>query len=172
VVKGMVVKEKIKSALILFIVFVCIGCQGKIGVNQDGADLMRFSSLPIINDYLSQKVADKGFGGKAYCVYEVLDVEKSGIGESLYLWAVCQEYDRKGQKLEEGTGGSFPVALKIRQADDKVEVLSHQKPRDASYYGSDLKAMFSQKAFASANSMNSDRVSKLQNAVKQEAKIP
>jgi hypothetical protein len=168
----MLVKEKNKPTLIFLAVFACVGCQGKIGINQDGSDLGRFSSLPIIKDYLNQKVADRGFGGKAYCAYEVLDAEKSGIDGNLYLWAVCQEYHRKGQKLEEGTGGSFPVALKIRQENEKIKILSHQKPRDASYYSPDLKAMFSKKAFESANSVNSERVSKLQNAVKQEAGVP
>ncbi len=141
-------------------------------MNQDRAELGRFSSLPIIKDYLNQKVASKGFGGKAYCAYEVLDTEKSGLDESLYLWVVCQEYHRQGQKLEEGTGGSFPVALKIRQENEKVEVLSHQTPRDGSYYVPDLKAMFSKKAFASANSVNSERVAKLQNVIKQAAGVP
>lgn len=165
-------KEKLKSALILIPVFVCIGCQGEIRMNQDGADLRRFSSLPIIKDYLNQKVASKGSGGKAYCAYEVLDAEKSGASERLYLWAVCQEYYRKNQKLEAGTGSSSPVALTIRQENEKVEVLSHQKPRDGSYYSPDLEAMFSKKALRSAESMNNERVNKLQKAVRQEAGVP
>jgi hypothetical protein len=168
----MMIKEKLKSALRLLSVFVCIGCQGKIGMNQDGADLGRFTSLPTIEDYLNQKVASKGFGGKAYCAYEVLDAEKSGTSERLYLWIVCQEYHRTNQKLEQGTGGSFPVALTIRTENEKVEVLSHQIPRDGSYYAPDLEAIFSKKALASANSVKNDRVAKLQNAIRQQAGVP
>ena len=165
-------KEKLKSILILLPAFICIGCQGEMGMNQNGADLKRFSSLPIIKDYLDRKVADRGFGGKAYCAYEVLDTEKSGTSERLYLWAVCQEYRRKNQKLEAGTGGSFPVALTIRRENEKIEVLSHQIPRDGSDYGSDPKVIFSKKALVSADSMKNERIVKLQNIVRQEAGVP
>jgi hypothetical protein len=165
-------KNQIKSALILLPIFVCIGCQRERGINQDGADLGRFASLPIIKDYLNQKVADKGFGGKAYCAYEVLDAEKSGTNEKLYLWAVCQEYYRKNQQLETGTGGSFPVALTIWTENEKVKILSHQKPRDGSYYTPDLATMFSKKALVAAKSVKNEQVAKLQNAVKQEAGVP
>ena len=165
-------KEKLKSVLILIPVFICIGCQGEIGMNQDGTYLGRFSSLPIIKDYLNQKVADKGFGGKAYCAYEVLDAEKSGTSERLYLWAVCQEYHRKNQKLEAGTGSSSPVALTIRKENEKVEVLGHKKPGIGSQYRPSLEAMFSKKALVSANSMKNERIVKLQNAVRQEAGVP
>ncbi len=164
-------KEKLKSALILLPVFVCIGCQGEIGMNQDKADLGRFASLPVIKDYLERKVAGKGFGGKAYCAYEVLDAE-NGASERLYLWAFCQEYYRKNQKLEAGTGSSSPVALIIRKKHEKVDVLSHQRPGDGSQYGPSLKAMFSKKALRSADSMNNERVNKLQKAVRQEAGVP
>ena len=152
--------------------FLCIGCQSEIGMNQDGNNSGRFSSLPIIKDYLNRKVADRGFDGSAYCAYQVLDAEKSGTSEKLYLWVVCQEYHRKNQKLEAGTGGSFPVALIIRKENEKVEVLSHQKPRNGSYYRPDLEAMFSKKALASASLVNNGRVAKLIKAVEQEAGVP
>ena len=92
-------KDKIKSVLMLLPAFLCIGCQSEIEMNPDGSNSGRFSSLPIIKDYLSRKVADIGFDGSAYCAYEVLDAEKSGTSEKLYLWVVCQEYYRKNQKL-------------------------------------------------------------------------
>ena len=165
-------KEKLKSVFILLPIFICIGCQSEIGTNQDRADLERFSSSPIIKDYLSQKVASESYGGKAYCAYEVLDAEKSGASERLYLWAVCQEYHRQNQKLEAGTGSSLPIALTIRKENEKVEFLSHQIPRDGSYYAPDLEAMFSKKALVLANPMKNERVAKLLNAVRQEAGVP
>ena len=141
-------------------------------MNPDGSDLGRFSSLPAIKDYLNQKVAGRGFGGRAYCAYEVLDAERSDASQKLYLWAVCQEYYRKDQKLEAGTGGSFPVALTIRKENEKAEVLSHQIPGNGSHYRPHLEAMFSKKALASASSVNNGRVAKLVKAVKQEAGVP
>jgi hypothetical protein len=166
-------KEKLKSVFILLPIFICIGCQSEIGIDRDRADLERFSSSPIIKDYLTQKVASESYGGKAYCAYEVLDAEKSGAsGERLYLWAVCQEYYRKNQKLEEGSGSSIPIALTIRTENEKIEVLSHQVPGNGSHYVRDLEAMFSKKALVLANSMQNERVAKLLNAVRQEAGVP
>jgi hypothetical protein len=60
-VQKMDLKKKIKSTFIFISVFLCISCQGKIKMNQGGADLGNFSSLPIIKNYLNQQVADKGF---------------------------------------------------------------------------------------------------------------
>jgi hypothetical protein len=54
-------KKKIKSTLIFLPVFLCISCQDKIGMNQGGANLGHFSSLPIIMDCLNQQVVDKRF---------------------------------------------------------------------------------------------------------------
>ncbi len=161
-----------KPALTLLLLFLCVGCQRKIGVNPDESNSGRVSSSPVIKDYLNRKVASKGFGGSAYCAYEILDAEKLGDSEKLYLWAVCQEYYRKGQKLEAGTGSSFPITLTIRKENDNAEVLSHQKPGDGSHYRPDLEAMFSKKALESASSVNNGPLAKLFKAVKQEAGVP
>jgi hypothetical protein len=146
----------------------CIGCQGEIGTDRTETTINPLYSSPAIENYLDRRVGSKGFGGTVYCAYDILDSE----GERFYLWTVCQEYYLKNGKLEAGTGGSFPVALTVRQDGDKIEVRGYQKPRDGSLYSADLKAIFSQKALAAANSISNDRIARLQNLVKQKARVP
>jgi hypothetical protein len=103
-----------------------------------------------------------------------LDAEIAGINGKLYLWALYQEYYRKGQRLEAGTGGSFPVVLKIRQENNQVEAIGHQKPRDGSLYATDMPVMFSKKALAiiaTDPKEQNKRVVKMQNQIKQSAGI-
>jgi hypothetical protein len=167
--------QQLKSKLVILLsAIVCISCQQEIGLNKTEVLIESFSALQSIKDYLQQKVASKGFNGKVYCEYDVLDAEIAGVNGKLYLWAFCQEYYRKDQKLEAGTGGSFPVALTIRQENSQVEVISHQKPRDGSLYAADMPVMFSKKALAiiSADPKEENkRVARMQNQIKQSVGI-
>jgi hypothetical protein len=168
--------QKLKSKLVILLsAIVCISCQQQeIGLNKTEVSLESFSALQSIKDYLHQKVASKGFNGKIYCEYDVLDAEIAGVNGKLYLWAFCQEYYHKDQKLEAGTGGSFPVVLTIRQENNQVEVISHQKPRDGSLYAIDMPVMFSKKALAIISvdpKEQNKRVVRMQNQIKQLAGI-
>jgi hypothetical protein len=168
--------QQLKAKIvILLLAIVCISCQQQeIGLNKIEVPIEKFSALQSIKDYLHQKVAIKGFDGKVYCEYDVLDAEIAGVNGKLYLWAFCQEYYREGQKLEAGTGGSFPVVLKIRQENNQIEVVGHQKPRDGSLYTADMPVMFSKKALAIVAAdpkEQNKRVVKMQNQIKQSAGI-
>jgi hypothetical protein len=167
--------QNIKATLISFIALVCVGCQSKMGLNKNKIDLQSFADLQPIKDYLQQKVASKGFNGKVYCEYDVLDAAITTGDRQLYLWVLCQEYYRQGQKLVAGTGGSFPVAVTIRQQNDKVDVISHRQPRDGSYYAVDLPLIFSKQALAIVNNEKTEeknqRVFRMQHKIKQEVGI-
>jgi hypothetical protein len=171
----MIAIQSIKSKMLIFIALICAGCQNEIGLNQNKIDLQKFSSLQPIKDYLQQKVASKGFNGKVYCEYDVLDAELTKVDRQLYLWVVCQEYYRQDQKLTAGTGSSLPIAVTIRQENDMVDVISYRKPRDGSYYTVDLPVMFSKQALAIVNNekieKKNQRVLRMQNRIKQFAGI-
>jgi hypothetical protein len=167
---------QLKSKIVLLLsAIVCMSCQQQeIGLNKTEVSLKKFSALQSIKDYLQQKVASKGFNGNVYCEYDVLDAEIAGVDGKLYLWAFCQEYYRKGQNLESGTGGSFPVVLKIREENNQIKVISHQKPRDGSLYATDMPVMFSKKALtiiAADPKEQNKRVTRMQNQIKQLAGI-
>jgi hypothetical protein len=167
--------QQLKSKLVMLLsAIVCISCQQESGLNKTEVPIERFSALQPIKDYLHQKVAIKGFNGKVYCEYDVLDAEMAGVNGKLYLWAFCQEYYRQGTKLEAGTGGSFPVALTIRQENNQVEVISHQKPRDGSSYATDMPVMFSKKALVIVSAdprEQNKRVARMQNQIKRSAGV-
>lgn len=169
----MIQKNKLKLVFLLT-ALVCISCQQEIRLNKAEMPLASFSALQPIKDYLHQKVASRGFNGQVYCEYDVLDAEIADVNGKLYLWAFCQEYYRKGEKLESGTGGSFPVVLTIRRENNQVDIVSHQKPRDGSLYATDMPVMFSQKALAiiySETKEQNQRVVRMQNQIKQLAGI-
>jgi hypothetical protein len=168
--------RQLKSKIVLLLsAIVCMSCQQQeIGLNKTEVSLKKFSALQSMKDYLQQKVASKGFNGKVYCEYDVLDAAIAGVDGKLYLWAFCQEYYRKGRNLESGAGGSFPVVLKIREENNQIEVISHQKPRDGSLYATDMPVMFSKKALtiiAADPKEQNKRVARMQNQIKQLAGI-
>jgi hypothetical protein len=152
-----------------------VGCQGIVENNQSSISIKEFTSLKSVKDYLSTKLASRGFNGKSYCAYEVLDAEAEGKSEKIYLWVLCQEYYRANQKLQQGTGSSFPLALTVRRKNNELYVISHQKPRDGALYSEDILGIFPEKVRAKIQSETTDsynrRVQKLQNEVKQEAEV-
>ena len=99
-----------------------------------------------ITEYLAEQIAITGFGGKAYCAYQMLPAEQGKDGY-LYLWAFCQEYYLEEGSLTEGSGISVPVALQIEQENLQIKIVGHLLPRDGTYYGPDVRSIFPKSAW-------------------------
>lgn len=101
-----------------------------------------------IEKYLSEEMMNPNYGGEIFATYEILETDKNedkNEGE-IYLWALIEEYYKKGESIEMGSGMSVPVVLSVRlQHDDTLEIISHSLPADGSYYLEDIKEMFPKK---------------------------
>jgi hypothetical protein len=162
--------QRLQQAL-LITVFVLTGCQPK---PQTNIDLTQFTGLKQIKDYLSAKVASTGFGGKAYCTYEILAAEAKGNNtHKLYLWVLCQEYYRNGQGLQQGTGSSFPTVLTLPEPAIDPSKIRHQRPRDGAFYLEDMQAIFPEsvrrRLASESTTVHNQRVKRLQQETQNDA---
>jgi hypothetical protein len=161
--------QPLQQAL-LVTVFVLTGCQPK---PQTNIDLTQFTGLKRIKDYLSAKVASTGFGGKAYCAYDVLSAEAKGNTHNLYLWVLCQEYYRNGQGLQQGTGSSFPMVLTLPKPPIDPSKIRHQRPRDGAFYLEDMQAIFPESVrsqlASESTTVHNQRVKRLQKETQNDA---
>jgi hypothetical protein len=163
--------------ILLLVGLVLAGCQRSIEdsvqESQTSINLEQFASAQSIKTYLATNVASRGFNGQSHCAYEVLGAEATDRGYSLYLWALCQEYYPKDNKLELGTGSSFPIALVVRRNGDQLEPVSHRQPRDGALYAEDMPTLFPKSVLDILQSESVDRASqrgsRLQAEVRKEA---
>lgn len=114
------------------------------GCSQSTAITISDENHQEIEKYLRDEVMDPNFGGKNFSAYEVLGSDQDK-GE-IYIWAFIQEYYEEGNGIEEGTGMSVPMVLKLDQSQNSFKVLSHTLPRDGNYYAEDIKDLFPKKA--------------------------
>lgn len=110
------------------------------GCSQSGSITVSEKDKREIDKYIRQEVMSPNFGGEVFSAYEILDSDRKK-GE-LYIWALIQEYYKEGTGIEQGTGMSVPMVLKIERTGDSLTVLSHTLPRDGSFYAEDIKDMF------------------------------
>lgn len=105
----------------------------------------RNSSQPVSNKdeaaieaYLDQKVLVPVFGGKVFSAFKVLGTAEGKV----YVWAFMQEYYKKDNLLEEGTGWSVPLVLEIEKSSNGIVVKGHKSPGDGTLYEKDVKTLF------------------------------
>jgi hypothetical protein len=177
VVQNLVRPKSSRQVLIpatLAAVLTLLGCQSINKNELSSEDLEQVSSLKSIQDYLSANLGDTGFGGKAYCAYDVIDTEAAEETKEIYLWVVCQEYYSENQTLKQGTGSSFPLALTVRSENSEngaFQGISHRKPRDGALYAEDMPVIFPEKTIAKIQSESTrdhnNRVQTLQDEIRQ-----
>ncbi|PKM86661.1 MAG: hypothetical protein CVU87_11405, partial [Firmicutes bacterium HGW-Firmicutes-12] len=108
---------------------------------------------------LENKVFSPSQGGKAFSVYEILGEKMFDNRKTLYLWALCKEYIKKGDTVEEIGGLSVPVELTLfAQDENHNQVLEYQVPLDGKDYWSSIQEIFPQEVH--------DSISKRQGNVK------
>jgi hypothetical protein len=155
-----------KIPWLLFMLMSLMGCHSQISQVPSASTLEGFASLQSVKDYLSTKVATQGFGGKSFCAYDVLGATTTGQTTTLYLWALCQEYYRANQALQQGTGSSFPIAVTLNTTLKPVQVTGHRQPRDGALYAEDMPVIFPESVRAKlqreGTHYSNQRVGKLQ----------
>jgi hypothetical protein len=110
------------------------------GCSQSGSIAVTEKDKQEIERYIRKEVMSPNFGGEIFSAYEILGSDENK-GE-LYLWALIQEYYKEGTGVEQGTGMSVPMVLKIDQSKDSFKVISHTLPRDGSLYAEEIKNLF------------------------------
>jgi hypothetical protein len=86
-------------------------------------------------------VARRGFtsqGGEMRCAYTPLGQE----GLRVFVWAVCTELTRSGDRLVEGSGMSVPVAFTLEVLDSAARVVRMDLPEDGDRYGPSARRIF------------------------------
>lgn len=111
-----------------------------VGYSQSGSISVTEKDRQEIDKYIRQEVMAPSFEGEVFSAYEILDSDKKK--NEIYIWAVILEYYKEDTELEQGTGMSVPMVLKIDQSKDSLKVVSHTLPRDGSFYAEDIKSMF------------------------------
>ncbi|QFT87702.1 hypothetical protein FIU87_03470 [Bacillus sp. THAF10] len=132
--------------LLLSILFIMVTLTGIYFLTNNGVQ----SSNPtpvldeqVIEKYLSEEMMNPNSGGKIFVAYEILATDKNE-GE-IYLWALIEEYYKKGEFIGQGSGMSVPVVLTLSENDDSMEIKSHSLPSDGSFYEKSIKEMFPKK---------------------------
>lgn len=133
---------KLPLIFILITIYPLVGCRNSYELTNQQKQLAN-TLKDATQKYVVDNWGESSFGGKAFCAYQVLDIETIDEGKYIneYLWATCQEYYLKDDKLETGTGISLPVALSI-ELDNTYKVKNHKVPRDGSMYSYDVEHIF------------------------------
>ncbi|WLR54897.1 hypothetical protein LC048_21325 [Mesobacillus subterraneus] len=116
---------------VMFVVLLVAGCSNAAVTEEEGEEIER---------YIRQEVMKPNFGGEILSAYEILaSSEEKG---EIYLWALIEEYYKEGAEVEQGSGMSVPMVLKVDRSEGALKVISHTLPRDGSFYADDVKEMF------------------------------
>lgn len=91
-----------------------------------------------IEKYLDEKMMNPEFWGKVFSSYKIFKKTE----DKIYLWAYLQEYYKKDNILQKGTGWSVPAVLIIENSDEGLMIISHNVPVDGENYSKDIKSMF------------------------------
>jgi hypothetical protein len=172
----MVMVSKKLWRLSFIAVILLTGCQSGKHEDRSIAASEIISQVENIKDYFVTNIGITGFSGEVFCSYEPLNTEQ-GANSKIYLWALCQEYYLEQGALIPGSGISLPVSLRIQVKNDHYQVTDHLAPRDGTYYGPDVQAIFPPSTWSQIlpkgkNEINqySYRANKLEKVTKMQAK--
>lgn len=125
--------KRLTFLLILFsLLFAIVAC------NRGGSQTVSAKDDGVIQSYLDQKVLSPLFGGKVFSAHKVLGTAEGKV----YVWALLQEYYKKDNKLEMGTGWSVPLVLTVQNGTNGMVVSEHKYPGDGSLFTTDVKSLF------------------------------
>ena len=83
-----------------------------------------------------------GSAGRWFCATRFLGATVSGTRVTAYVWALCEETKATGRRIAFGTGDSLPVVVHLRRIGTRLEAVGREEPRDAPYYGPDVRRLF------------------------------
>lgn len=119
-----------------------------------------------IQKYLDEKVMTPAFNGKVFSAHKVFKKDT----DKIYVWAYMQEYYKKDNKIELGSGWSLPLVLNVEEKDGGLVIKSHVAPGDGNLYFEDIKKIFPSEIQQQVQTFDSSpEISGLQNATKKRA---
>jgi len=100
----------------------------------------------VVDRYLASEHGPNGwvFGpaGHWFCATRFLGAATSGDRVTVYVWALCDEWKRSGDRIVSGGGESLPVVVYLRNADGHLHGVSFDEPGDAPDYAPDVRRLF------------------------------
>lgn len=131
-------------SIMLALSFVLFGCDGDANNVKDA----NVNNPPAgenddtILAYLDKNLIKPHFGGKVFSAYKILGNDS----DQIHVWAYIMEFYKDGtnNSIEEGTGMSGPMVLRVNQSGNNVVVVNHTMPRDGAFYTGDIKKLFPQ----------------------------
>ena len=92
----------------------------------------------IMQKYLDEQVMQPFFGGKIFSSYKVFKKEDNYI----YIWAYMQEYYKKDDKIEPGSGWSVPMVIYFEEKPTEVNIKNLFTPKDGDKYTKGIQTHF------------------------------
>jgi hypothetical protein len=81
-------------------------------------------------------------GGSWFCAVRYLGIAPAGNRVQLFVWEVCQEYRRSGDRLATLTGWSVPAVVTLARNRAGYRPLAESEPGDGDLYTADIQRMF------------------------------
>lgn len=78
----------------------------------------------IIKENVEPICIPMSFGGKPFCTYKVIDLEKKDNTIKIYVWLLCEEFYVKNNKLIMGTGAEFPSVIVITKENNNYKFIN------------------------------------------------
>jgi|GEM_PF-1885546 len=78
----------------------------------------------IIKENIEPICIPTSFGGKSFCTYKIIDLEKKGNAIRIYVWLLCEEFYVKNNKLTMGTGAEFPSIIIIAKENNNYKFIN------------------------------------------------
>jgi hypothetical protein len=115
-------KKSIWAMISLFILTI-IACNNKSqGLSKRDSE--------IIQKYLEEQVLQPSFDGKVFSSFKLFKKEDNYI----YIWAYMQEYYKKDNKIESGSGWSVPMVIYFFETPSEVRIKNLFTPKDGDMY--------------------------------------
>jgi hypothetical protein len=91
-------------------------------------------------DWLTRGLGGPNFGGRVYCAVDLLG--QSSDGRDVYVWTLCEEFYGTKSNVEQGTGVSAPVLLRVTGSGPHLVITSWRMSGDGAAYAHDIATMF------------------------------
>lgn len=136
-----------KSKIILFILLAFLGTGFIVYKNSKNNNQIppieeSLSEDLLIEEYLNKNILKPEYEGKVFCSFYKYGSEEKDNQIFYYLWAYCEEYYKKDNKVSMGSGVSMPVRLNSIKNGNQIEIKNFEQPIDGEGYLGSIKNMF------------------------------
>jgi hypothetical protein len=113
--------------------------------SSDSAPVVNMATVDeAVKEYLPVKIIIADPGARVFCSHHIYgfddDINSNQI--SAYVWAYCEEYFLKDERVTMGQGVSYPIKINLKIQNSKLIAVNHEEPVDGSGYGASIEKMF------------------------------